>query len=79
MQSHFDTFPADLGDVCLRHGTRSNQEKSTKQNRQQGKCSLFVLSNFCWDVSKEYPRDEMQVKIMSTQFKYAIYNLTFYV
>ena len=57
MHCHLDFFPQkySLGEVSDEHGERFHQQIATMERRYSGKWSVNMLTDFCWNVTRETP------------------------
>jgi len=48
LESHFDFFPENLGEVSDEHGERFHQDILVTEKRYQGKWTSNMLADYCW-------------------------------
>jgi hypothetical protein len=61
LESHFNFFPENLGEVSDKHGERFRQYIMAKEKRYQGKWTSSMLADHCWTAKRDvleakYPR-----------------------
>ena len=55
LNSHFDKFPANLGDVSDEHGERFHQDIKVMEERYQGRWDTHMMADYCWSIQRDNP------------------------
>ena len=53
LDSHFDFFPQNLGNVSDEHGERFHQDISTMETSYQRKWNPSMLVDYCWTLRRD--------------------------
>lgn len=53
LHSHLEFFPENLGAVSDEHGERFHQDIAHMEKRYNGKCSINMLADYCWEINRE--------------------------
>ncbi|GBL94397.1 hypothetical protein AVEN_7369-1 [Araneus ventricosus] len=55
LDSHFNFFPNNCGQVSDKHGERLHQDIANMDKRYQGNWSTAVLAEYCWTLVRDAP------------------------
>jgi len=58
LESHWDFFPENLGEVSDEHGERFYQDIMAMEKRYQGKWTSGMFSDYCWTLKRDVPDDK---------------------
>ena len=62
LESHFDSFPENLGKVSDKNGERFHQDIMAMEKRYQGKWTSSMLADYCWTLKRDVPDDKYHRK-----------------
>ena len=68
LESHFDFFPENLGEVSDEHGERFHQDIMTMEKQYQGKWTSSMLADYCWTLKMEVPDAKYRRKSYASTF-----------
>jgi hypothetical protein len=63
LHSHLDFFPQHLGAVNVEHGEHFHEDIALMEN-YQGKCSVNVMSDYCWSIIRDVPETNYKWKLL---------------
>jgi hypothetical protein len=55
LESHFDFFPENLGEVSDEHGERFQQYIMAMEKRNQGQWTSSMSADYCWKPKRNVP------------------------
>ena len=55
LESHWDFFPENLGEISDEHGERFHQDIMTMEKRYQDKSTSSMLADCCWRLKRGVP------------------------
>src|SRR5215469_6829882 len=55
LESHFDFFPENLGEVSDEHSERFHQDIMAVEKWYQGKWTSSMLADYCWRLKRVVP------------------------
>jgi len=62
LESHFDIFPENLGEVSDEHGERFQQDIMAMEKRYQGRWTSSMLADYCWTLKMAIPNAKYRRK-----------------
>jgi len=68
LESHFDIFPENLGELSDEHGEGFHQDIMAMGKRYQGKWTLGVLADCCWTLKRDVPDAKYRRKSYASTF-----------
>ena len=57
LHSHLEYFPENCGDYSEEQGERFHQDICEMERRYQGKWSISMMADFCWNLQRTMPKD----------------------
>ena len=51
--SHFNRFPANLGDLSEKHEERFHQDIKVVEKRYQGRRDAHIMADYCWSLQRD--------------------------
>ena len=53
LNSHLQSFPANLGDVSDEQGERFHQDIKVMEDRYQGRWDIHMMADYCWNIQRD--------------------------
>ena len=53
LNSHFQSFPANLGDVSDEQGEMFHQDIKIVENRYEGRWDIHMMAEYCWSIQRD--------------------------